>query len=378
MKIVTNDTITLVLQSDLPENETQTHPSGIIHSNSNGVIRDTFLWVSDLTFIQSATNHLIEQGYTDQDLVFIPFSSKENWIKSYPFLTPSLECDDNGTVGAFQPPTPPKRKRGGTRMHKSVVLTNDLRDELHIQIYRYFHWLLPLVSDNQSTHYGRRLLQESGLSILGVQSMLSTIESIFPMVKSLPSNDDDVSPILEHKIEDELGMLADQRLQKTQPDAYQSYDYDEMFEKLKEFKQQNGHCKVPHRYKEDTRLAKWVNKIREKKTALGKKGVDYEIPKPKRKLTSCILTKERVDQLNEIGFVWRVNLKPSVSWDTRYHELIEYYQTNGSWPPKKKGGSLGAWAHNQRNLYSRKDKHFMLEKASKLDAIGERIVPYIS
>jgi hypothetical protein len=411
MNIVTN--VTLTLQTDCGDG--QLNPSGMLYASKpnteHSQLRDALVWLEDAKAEGSAINHLMQLGYDAENIAFIPFSSKENWLKAYPFIVPSLECDGQGTISAFRlgaapvadavgsstlalTSSPPKtkskrsasspksrkRKRGGPRVYKLAILTNDLRDELHIQIYKYFHWLLDKLIENEMTFHGRTLLSDSKLSALGVQSIISTLESSLPIVKTLSASNmvvsDEIIPLLEKSMEDELGALADERLVKTEAEPYQHqwYDFDEMFNKLVEFKRKNGHCNIPNRYKEDRRLGKWVSKLREKRGELDKKEEEYETSNSRGKVTSRTLTKERIEQLDEIGFTWRIKTKPPVPWDTRLRELVEFYQTNGSWPSRKHDGTLGAWVHNQRQMYGRKDKHFMAERFAKLDEIGEYYV----
>ena len=400
MKSITN--LTFTLQSDLGGDPTV---SGMLHApkpNNNerdGPQHDAFLWLADSTVNEPAMRHLIEQGYDAERIVFIPYSSKNNWAQNYPFIVPSMECDANGTLRAYQPTgtasadpdvqantlppgetKPPsststkRRKRGGLRFHKSVSLPNDVRDELHIQIYKYFQWLLHKLNENQSTTNGRLKLSECGFSAFATQALLSTMESNFPVCKSLSGSvsevlGDEYVPLLEHAIEGELGQLTDERLNKSDPSPYhgQWYDFDEMFAKLQDYKQQHGHCNVPCRYKEDRRLGKWVSKLRQKKTELSKKGEEYETPK--RMLTSRTLTQERMDQLTAMGFEWKIKTTTLVPWEVRYEQLIDFYNTHGKWPSRKKDGAIGVWAHNQRNMFTRRDANFMEERFAKLDAI---------
>jgi hypothetical protein len=175
--------------------------------------------------------------------------------------------------------------------------------------------------------------------------------------------------LLEQALEDDLGQRADERIVASKPEAYhlQKYDFDQEFQKLVEYKNQHGNCNVPVRYKEDRRLGKWVSKLRERKTDLSKRGEEYEVAKS---VTGRTLLKERVERLNALGFEWRVKTKPTVSWESRFQDLIEYYQTHGRWPLRYKSGSLGHWTHNQRNLYAKKDKYFMGERYHRLNEIG--------
>ena len=394
MKIITN--VTFTLQTDLAGFEQNV--SGLLYApkstdnERHGPQHDAFLWLADANVNEPALRYLIEQGYDADRIDFVPYSSKTNWALNYPCIVPSMECDANGTLIAYsadpqQVPTShpldvklsssaksKKRKRGGPRFHKTVILPNDSRDELHIQVYKYFQWLLHKLNENQSTTNGRLKLSEYGLSALAVQSLLSTMETHFPICKSDSESvnevfRDEYVPLLEHVIEGELGQLTDERLEKTDPSPYhgQWYNFDEMLAKLQDFKQRNGHCNVPCRYKDDRRLGKWVSKLRQKKTELSKKGEEYETPK--RTLTSRTLTQERIDRLTAMGFEWRIKTTPLVPWEVRYEELIEFYNTHGKWPSRKNDGAIGVWAHNQRNLFTMKDAHFMEERFAKLDVI---------
>ena len=401
MKIATQ--VTLTLQTDLSEAHAQNHPSGFMIATKLNQTQEKnvshFLWISDVNSVQLTINNLVAGGYDADSMVYIPFSSKENFVKTYPYLTSSYECADGGLIRAYQQPTAAtaaadaasvpvtltkptknkKRKRAGPRINKHAILTNDMRDELHIQIYKYFQWLLHLLNENTTTQFGRRIISECNLSVLGVQSILSAVESIISVPNTGNINDmataninSDHIPLLEQVIEEELYEQTSIRLQKSQEPKVlqgQHYNFDEMFAKLEEFKMQKGHCNVPSRYKDNPRLSKWVMKLREKKSELSKRGQDYETPLPNRKLSSRTLTKERIDQLEALGFAWSLKTKPTVPWETRFQELLEYYSQHGSWPTRK-DGSLGWWVHNQRNYFSCKDKHFMAERFRLLDEIG--------
>jgi hypothetical protein len=158
MKLVTSTTLSL--QSDLAPDTL--HSCGIIHAYKStnaeyGPQQDVFLWLANANVSGLAVGHLVQLGYAPESIEFIPYSSKNNWTANYPYLVPALECDAEGSVGAFRSnctaasatkaasstavANPKKRKRGGSRIYKNAVLTNDLRDELHIQMYKYFQWL---------------------------------------------------------------------------------------------------------------------------------------------------------------------------------------------------------------------------------------------
>ena len=73
------------------------------------------------------------------------------------------------------------------------------------------------------------------------------------------------------------------------------------FEELKAYKQENGHCNVS-----EGKLGQWVQ-INRKFYNAGR------------------LSKERIDALTEIGFVW----DREAAWRLRFEELKDYKQENG-------------------------------------------------
>lgn len=72
--------------------------------------------------------------------------------------------------------------------------------------------------------------------------------------------------------------------------------FNEYMDDLRDFKAKHGHCDVPLLYSENKSLGFWVGKIRRKK--LGK---TFDNGGPDHKLT-----KERILQLDEMGFNWTI------------------------------------------------------------------------
>jgi hypothetical protein len=105
MKTVMTSTFTV--RTDIPYSSAKTHPSGVLHASQPDIVdlrqKHVFVWISDLNFIQSAVDHFLKLHYNEENLVFIPFSSKKNWLKSYPYAIPSLDCDDRGNIVFCQP-----------------------------------------------------------------------------------------------------------------------------------------------------------------------------------------------------------------------------------------------------------------------------------
>ncbi|MBK1877594.1 helicase associated domain-containing protein [Pelagicoccus mobilis] len=77
--------------------------------------------------------------------------------------------------------------------------------------------------------------------------------------------------------------------------------WDEMFEALRTFKEEHGHCNVPQNWKEDKQLGKWVNHRRG----------DYKLGK---------LTDDMIHKLESIGFVW--NTRPNYKRGPSKHPSV--------------------------------------------------------
>merc|ERR1719183_1368598 len=114
-------------------------------------------------------------------------------------------------------------------------------------------------------------------------------------------------------------------------------------------KEHNGSCNVPKGYPQDPKLARWVNWQR------------YNYKKG-------LLTKERCDQLEEMGFEWK-----------RKHEWIEMLERLQSYQQEHDGSSnvprnfhldpkLGNWVNCQRKCY--KNGMLAKERYDQLEEIG--------
>lgn len=132
---------------------------------------------------------------------------------------------------------------------------------------------------------------------------------------------------------------------RKRPQAYESWNA--MFERLLIYKQRHGDCLVPHRYKDDPKLGRWVERQRRN-----------------RKRDS--LPDSRVDRLDQVGFEWSVRDK-SV-WDTMFMRLCHYKEQHGDccvptkYPPDPK---LGNWVQTQRQCQD----NLTEERRRRLDGI---------
>lgn len=126
---------------------------------------------------------------------------------------------------------------------------------------------------------------------------------------------------------------------------------------------------------EDQELARWIQAIREKKANLRREGLEVEEIAPGGKLSTRSLTAERIERINALDFVWDAARGcEKVSWEGRFQELLEYYETNQSWPSQSKG-TLGLWVQKQRKAYAKNEPKYMRTKFPKLDEIGFEWTP---
>lgn len=132
--------------------------------------------------------------------------------------------------------------------------------------------------------------------------------------------------------------------------------WQQRYEELMKFKNQNGHCNVPQGYKQNNQLAVWVSNQR----------VFYN--KMREGKRSCI-TSERVGALEKIGFEWSPCDKLQDLWQKRYQQLVEFQELNGhcNVPHTLKEKKLAGWVSNQR--YQRKK----MLKGERCSITSERV-----
>ncbi|SMQ86975.1 Superfamily II DNA or RNA helicase [Bacillus sp. OV166] len=135
-----------------------------------------------------------------------------------------------------------------------------------------------------------------------------------------------------------------------------SIRWEEMYQELKTFHDEKGHCLVPQRYKENPSLAKWV---------LGQR----------QNYSQGDLSQEKIQRLNELGFVWgrgdlkKINLEEQ--WEEKYQELLAFKEKHGhcSVPQGfKENPSLASWISNQRTYY--KTGTLSQERVERLNELG--------
>ena len=120
------------------------------------------------------------------------------------------------------------------------------------------------------------------------------------------------------------------------------------FQELVEYKRVHGHCNAPRGYTANQQLGNWVRKQRTKKETM---------------------SENRRNQLNSIGFVWRLIEHAIVDWEVRFQQLVDYKRvhSNCNVPREyKTNKQLGKWVDTQRTA-----KETMSEnRRNQLNSIG--------
>jgi hypothetical protein len=122
--------------------------------------------------------------------------------------------------------------------------------------------------------------------------------------------------------------------------------WQQQYDKLVEFKRNNGNCLVPRGYREDKSLGRWVDKQRQ-------------------------FLVDRKELLNELGFVWRVHTSAPSSWNQQYEKLVAFKRKNSHCiVPRsyQEDVSLGMWVSNQRHFHVK--NKLRLHRKKLLDEIG--------
>jgi len=124
------------------------------------------------------------------------------------------------------------------------------------------------------------------------------------------------------------------------------HSWEEKFQKLKEFQETHGHCKVP--LKLDRQLNSWVDAQRQ----ANKQGR---------------LTEDRIKKLESLGVQWIVK-----SWESKFKKLREYKEFHGHCNvPLHTEKQLYRWVVDQRRAHKR--GKLSAERVKKLQDLGIRL-----
>lgn len=143
--------------------------------------------------------------------------------------------------------------------------------------------------------------------------------------------------------------------------AYQAENWTEKFEELLRFREENGHCLVPNCHPDNPALAQWTKRQR----------YQYKLKQDGKRST---ITDERVQALDEAGFVWDSH---KAVWAERLEELKEFKKRHNhcNVPSRYKANhQLAIWVKRQRrqwkNKMDRLPNCMTDERQRALEAIG--------
>ena len=133
--------------------------------------------------------------------------------------------------------------------------------------------------------------------------------------------------------------------------------WEKMFDELKQFHAEHGHCRVPYGWDVNPVLASWVGVQRARRSE-GK------------------LSASRIDALESIGFSWRLGRyegtrSPDEAWSVMYEQLKEHVATTGSaYVPQinPENRKLGWWVTTQRR--NRRRKRLTANQIEQLDVLN--------
>ena len=186
------------------------------------------------------------------------------------------------------------------------------------------------VNQSQRVQYKRliRTQDENGQEIVHPNKRLTAerlekLESVgFAWVakflkKAAPKKDDDANTLDAANAQQQ----RKQRLNEAQ--------WEDMYQRLVQYREQFGDCLVPRKFEGDPKLATWVETQRvlwnkEVKSASSGTTEAAEDTKVKR------LTPERKQRLDALGFVWSLrNKRIEDHWDEMFRQLLDYKKVHG-------------------------------------------------
>jgi hypothetical protein len=142
--------------------------------------------------------------------------------------------------------------------------------------------------------------------------------------------------------------------------SYQTGKWADKYNELCEFRQQEGHCLVPHPYEDNLSLARWVKRQR------------YQC-KLKLEGKASTMTDKRILSLESIDFVWDTQ---GAAWYERLNDLktfavlVKHCNVPSNYPDKQ----LATWVKCQRRqfklLNEGKPSNITLQRVQELEDIG--------
>jgi len=142
--------------------------------------------------------------------------------------------------------------------------------------------------------------------------------------------------------------------------------WEERIDQLHEFKNKNGHLRVPVTHPD---IGDFIAKQR------------VEYAKFKEGKPTVGMNDERIEQLKDLGFVFQVGKRrtneirpPNKTWDERFNDLLQFKESEGHTRVPQSNSGLGEWVHKQRKNYKKLkngiQSSLTTERALRLADIG--------
>jgi len=125
--------------------------------------------------------------------------------------------------------------------------------------------------------------------------------------------------------------------------------WEQLYGRLKEFRQTYGHCQVPQNWPPDQTLANWV-------------GVQ------RRMYATHKIRPDREAKLNALHFIWNINAVYDAHWQQHYQALKLFYQQHGHGQVPGSNKQLTSWIENQRT--AKKNKTLLPDRERQLNELG--------
>ncbi|CAJ1929459.1 unnamed protein product [Cylindrotheca closterium] len=213
---------------------------------------------------------------------------------------------------------------------------------------------------------GGRATKTSGPSVLDVSVLDCALELALVAVSKSVSNVRKASaPITASAPMVKRRRILSSKNDDQQPHfrGYQEKQWAEQFEELLNFKNEHGHCLVPHTYPKNQALARWVKRQR------------YQYKLKAAGKVPFTMTDDRIKKLEAVGFVWNTH---AAIWDKRLKQLVEYRNKYGDCnvPSNcQENPKLATWIKCQRRQYKlfwscNKESSMTLERMNALNDLG--------
>ena len=225
--------------------------------------------------------------------VFLPYSTKRNWVRKYPHAAPAMDLNKEGETVVYLnwrpfpnalgyvPEGTSRRERGnddddltypqlkrskishrkkrkcGMEETQTALLTNAERDVLHVEIYEYFRWLKDALGEMEAKNAGRKVLGNACATSESMVDALRAMESTFRVISTNVSdgtNDNNgaaatattssaavTTPFLERALGEELSRKVEKTTLRGGSHKREQGEFEDYFMRLMEFRERNGH-----------------------------------------------------------------------------------------------------------------------------------------